>query len=149
MRKVKSIEMPDFDLPLERAPQHRADIYDAYIGGKAPSGTAGIVFEGGSVAVQTYVADNYRLAQNLGGTWYELCQVRRDDPKMLKLDKAGLILRAKQSETRESKHERSLREAEERAEASYLERIRRAIERAELRREKEARDRKAWIEMHR
>lgn len=142
---MKKLKMPDFrNLDMQKAPPHRAAFYDIYASGKdAPQGTAGIAFDDGSVVVQTCTVDPFRLAHKFGSEWYELANIRRDDPEMRKLAEAGQI---RDHHSRgPSKAELMRRGFEEKAREYHEERRAEAVERKRLADEQAARARQDWI----
>lgn len=138
---------------LDKAPAYRAAIYDYYAGTSdtVAHGTAGILFDNGSVVVQTYAADPFRLAIRLAGNWYELCPVRRDDPAMMELDEAGKIHRPGLSagqQAAQDKHERLRREQQSLDDANARAQQERSQQLREAQEAEAERQRRDWIAMH-
>ena len=106
---------------LPPAPAPRAALYDHYAGiaelRESPWGTCGCVLQPGTVIVQTYKTDLFRVAFRLGDLWVEHPSgVRPDDPGILELLSRGRL--TSYGEAPAVKAKREAREAERLREAA-------------------------------
>lgn len=114
--------------------------------GEVPYNKAGCRLNVECVLVRSYRADPFRLAVKIGDQWYELANIRADNPAIKKMLENGEITEYGPSPHEQEKQKQKEAEQQEREEAAKAYMRSRQEHHARIKRDAEAREQQARAE---